>query len=66
MPNHLSIPFKQTLGVDIKKAIEEYFDAGHLQAHPDAFAWDIGHWAALRVEASSTSVHQSKIDVLLR
>jgi hypothetical protein len=66
MPNLLSIPFKKASELDIKQALHDHIRNTDTDAHPDAFKWDITHWATLRAEAVTPSVHVSQLDILLR
>ncbi|CAE6515484.1 unnamed protein product [Rhizoctonia solani] len=65
MPNQLSIPFKQTLPVQIKEAVQSYIEFNHSESHPDAFRWDISRWEELRKDGVGGYVHVNRVDATL-
>jgi programmed cell death 6-interacting protein len=66
MSNLLSIPFKTPSDLDIKHALSEHIRNTYTDTHPDAFKWDIAHWAGLRASVAAQTVHLNQVDVLLR
>ncbi|KZT22347.1 BRO1-domain-containing protein [Neolentinus lepideus HHB14362 ss-1] len=66
MPNQLSVPFKKTYDVDVKKAARDYIYAKHTDTHPDAFKWDLNEWEALRKVGVGGVVRVDCIDPAVR
>ncbi|TFK47825.1 pH-response regulator [Heliocybe sulcata] len=66
MPNQLSVPFKKTYNVDVKKAARDYIYAKHVDTHPDAFKWDLNEWESLRKDATGGVVRVDRVDPAVR
>ncbi len=66
MPNQLSIPFKNTYPIPIRRAVREYILAHHTDTHPDAFKWDINRWEILRKDGTGGAVHVDRVKTVLR
>ncbi|PSR75597.1 hypothetical protein PHLCEN_2v9077 [Hermanssonia centrifuga] len=65
MPNQLSIPFKDTYPIPIRRAVREYILAHHTDTHPDAFKWDINRWEILRKDGTGGAVHVDRVKTVL-
>ncbi|KAH9838254.1 BRO1-domain-containing protein [Rhodofomes roseus] len=61
MPNQVSVPFKKTYTVEIRRAVREYIFKNHTDTHPDAFRWDISRWESLRKDGVGGVVHVDRV-----
>lgn len=64
--NILSIPFKKTYLLPIRKIVREYLSVNHTDIHPDEFRWDIERWDTLRKESTDGIVHVDRIKRMQR